>query len=414
MNAADTSGSQTAGSHASSLARLSCLHDYEAAARAQLPAEVWAYLHAGAADGVTQAWNARAFDQWALWPRVLRRVAGGNMAVELFGVTHPQPILIAPTAYHALANREAERATALAAAAMQTGYVVSTLSSVSLEEIAAVYVQTHAQALREAAPADRITTPPLWFQLYLQPQREVSLDLLRRAEAAGYQAIVITVDAPIQGLRSAEQRLGFQMPPDVQAVNLARYDNHASNTTNTTLPPGASMFQHPLVTHMASWDDLVWLIKHARIPVLVKGILHPADVAPALDAGAAGLIVSNHGGRALDTVVAALDALPAIVTQVQSRVPVLMDGGVRRGTDVLKALALGASAVLIGRPILHGLAVAGATGVAHVLNLLRSELAAAMVLTGCQTLADVTTELCVQRQQSRATNAATLPPYLSK
>jgi len=406
MNAADASGS-----HASSLARLSCLHDYEAAARAQLPADIWAYLHAGAADGVTQAWNAQAFDQWALWPRVLRSVASGNMAVELLGVSHPQPIFIAPTAYHALAHREAERATALAAAAMQTGYVVSTLSSVSLEEIAAVYVQTHAQALREAAPADRPAAPPLWFQLYLQPQREVSLDLLRRAEAAGYQAIVVTVDAPIQGLRNADQRLGFQMPPDVQAVNLARYDSHASNTT---LPPGASLFQHPLVTHMAGWDDLVWLIKHARIPVLVKGILHPADVAPALDAGAAGLIVSNHGGRALDTVVAALDALPAIVTQVQGRVPVLMDGGVRRGTDVLKALALGATAVLIGRPILHGLAVAGATGVAHVLNILRSELAAAMVLTGCQTLADVTAELCVQRQQSRATNAATLPSYLSK
>jgi len=378
------------------LTRLACLHDYEAAARAQLPADVWAYLHAGAADGVTQAWNAQAFDNWALWPRVLRRLAGGNMAVELFGVPHPQPILIAPTAWHALAHREAERATALAAAAMQTGYVVSTLSSVSLEEIAAVHAQAQAQALREAAPADRLAAPPLWFQLYLQPEREVSLDLLRRAEAAGYQAIVVTVDTPIQGLRNADQRLGFQMPPDVQAVNLARYDNHASNTT---LPPGASLFQHPLITRMASWDDLAWLIKHARIPVLVKGILHPADVAPALDAGVAGIIVSNHGGRALDTVAATLDALPAIVAQTQGCVPVLMDGGVRRGTDALKALALGASAVLIGRPILHGLAVAGATGVAHTLNLLRSELAAAMVLAGCQTLADVTADLCVRQRQ---------------
>jgi len=400
MSTADPANAQ-----AMQLARLSCLHDYEAAAHAQLPADVWAYLHAGAADCVTQRWNAQAFEPWALLPRVLRGVAGGNTAVELFGVSHPQPILIAPTAYHALAHREAERATALAAAAMQTGYVVSTLSSVSLEEIAA----THAQALRDAAPADRLAAPPLWFQLYLQPGREVSLDLLRRAEAAGYQAIVVTVDAPIQGLRNADQRLGFQMPPDVQAVNLARYDNHAASTT---LPPGASLFQHPLVTRMAGWDDLVWLIKHARIPVLIKGILHPQDVAPALDAGAAAIIVSNHGGRALDSVAATLDALPAIVTQVQGRVPVLMDGGVRRGTDVLKALALGASAVLIGRPVLHGLAVAGATGVAHVLNLLRSELAAAMVLTGCQTLADVTAALLAR--QSSTTNAATLPSHLSK
>jgi len=364
------------------LARLACLHNYEAAARAQLPADVWAYLHAGAADSVTQAWNAQAFNDWALLPRVLQSVAGGDTALDLFGVTHPQPILIAPTAYHALAHRDAERATALAAAAMQTGYVVSTLSSVALEDIAAA----HAEALRDAAP-----TPPLWFQLYLQADRAVSLALLRRSEAAGYQAIVVTVDAPIQGLRNEDQRQGFQMPPDVQAANLARYPHH----TPTTLPPGGSLFDHPLVAQMADWRDLAWLTGNTRLPVLVKGILHPADAALALDAGAAGIIVSNHGGRALDGVAAALHALPAVAAQVQGRVPVLMDGGVRRGTDVLKALALGATAVLIGRPVLYGLAVAGASGVAHVLNLLRSELAAAMVLTGCRTLADVTAALCV-------------------
>jgi len=372
------------------LTRLSCLTDYELAARVQLPADIWAYLHAGAGEGVTQRWNEQAFEDWTLLPRVLRSSAGGDMAVELLGHTHPQPILIAPTAYHALAHPQAERATALAAAAMQTGYVVSTLSSVSLEDVAAV----HQQALSEAEEGQ--PAPPLWFQLYLQPDREVSLDLLRRAESSGYQAIVVTVDAPIQGLRNADQRQGFQMPPGVAAVNLSRYGNHAT----TALPPGASLFAHPFVTRMATWDDLAWLIQHARIPVLVKGILHPADAALALAAGAAGIIVSNHGGRALDTVPATLAMLPAIVAEVAGhtagRVPVLMDGGVRRGTDVIKALALGASAVLIGRPVLHGLAVAGATGAAHVLNILRSELAAAMVLAGCRTLADVTAGLCVR------------------
>jgi len=350
------------------LSRITCLRDYEHRAQQRLDAGTWAYLNAGAADGVTQHRNEQAYRRIALLPRVLRSVTGGGTALELFGVRYAHPIFIAPTAYHALAHVEAERATALAASAMQACYVVSTLASMTLEDIA------------------RVSTGSLWFQLYLQPDRDVSLDLIRRAEQAGYQAIVMTVDAPIQGLRNEDQRRGFQMPATVQAVNLASYANRLNGGT---LAAGASLFTYPLVAAMATWDDVAWLIGQTRLPVLLKGIVNPLDVAPALDAGAAGIVVSNHGGRALDGLPAALDALPAVLAATQGRVPVLVDGGIRRGTDVLKALALGAQAVMIGRPVLHGLAVAGATGVAHVLNLLRGELEAAMVLTGCQTLADI-------------------------
>ncbi len=359
------------------LAGIACVQDYEALARQRLDAGTWAYLDAGAADGITHRDNRRAFERTALLPRMMRKVAGGDTGVELFGVRHPHPILIAPTALHALAHPDAERATALAAAAMQAPFVVSTQASALLEDIA-----------QWAAPA------PLWFQLYLQREREISLDLVRRAEAAGYQAIVVTVDAPIQGLRNEDQRQGFRLPADVRPVNLLRY---AAATRASTVQAGESVLASELVAAMPDWSELAWIAARTRLPVLVKGILHPLDVAPALDAGAAGVIVSNHGGRVLDTVPATLDVLPAVEAAVAGRVPVLMDGGIRRGTDVLKALASGASAVLVGRPVLHGLAVAGATGVAHVLNLLRTELEMGMVLCGLRTLDEVSPALLFPR-----------------
>lgn len=363
------------------LSRLSCLHDYELAARQRLPADVWAYLNAGAADGLSQQANAEALARTRLLPRVLRPAKGGSAALDLLGQRLPAPILIAPTAFHALAHPDAERATALAAAALQVPFILSTQASLTLEEVA------------QAAPV------PLWLQLYPQPDRAITADLLRRARQAGCHAVVVTVDAPIQGLRNEEQRQGFALPPHIRAANLLPYaDQLAQHHGGAQLAPGQSLFEHPLVTRMADWDELAWIVRHSPLPVLVKGLMHPLDVAPALSAGVAGIVVSNHGGRALDGAAATLDALPAVVAAAQGRVPVLVDGAIRRGADVLKALALGASAVLVGRPVLHGLAVAGATGVAHVLNLLRSELEAAMVLTGCPSLADIGPQ-CLQPLQ---------------
>lgn len=364
-----------------SLARLACLRDYETCARQRLPADVWAYLHGGSADGVTQAWNEQAFQRLALLPRVLGQVAGGHTALELFGFRYEHPVFIAPTAYHALAHPDGEYATALAASALNTPFTVSTQASVSLEDIG------------------RTAQCPLWFQLYWQSDRSTSLSLLQRAEQAGYRAIVVTLDAPIQGLRNAEQRHGFQLPAHIRPVNLLPY---AQAGGQASLSAGESLLHHPLVARLPDWDDMAWLMQQTRLPVLLKGILHPLDVAPALQAGAAGIIVSNHGGRVLDTVPATLEVLPRIVAAVDGRIPVLVDGGIRRGTDILKALALGASAIMVGRPILHGLAVAGATGVAHVLNLLRRELEAAMVLTGCRTLADIHTSLLMPCREDTA------------
>lgn len=356
---------------ANDLSGIASLGDYEAAARHRVDPAVWAYLDGAAADGVTHRHNLQALERLPLWPRVLRSASGGDMAVELFGQRHAHPIFIAPTAYHRLAHPDGELATIAAAAALQSCMVVSTLASLSLESIAAA-----AQA-------------PLWFQLYIQKRREVTLDLVRRAEQAGCQAIVVTVDAPIEGMRNAQQRLGFRLPANVRAETLAPYPPEPGVTLGIT----DSFFDSPLVRDAPTWDDLSWLAGQTRLPLVAKGILHPLDVQPALDAGVAGIIVSNHGGRVLDTVPAAIDALPRIVEAVRGRVPVLMDGGIRRGTDALKALALGAHAVLVGRPILHGLAVAGSTGVAHVLHLLRTELAMAMVLCGIRTLAEAGPDL---------------------
>ena len=230
---------------------------------------------------------------------------------------------------------------------------------------------------------------PLWFQLYLQHDRGFTQALVQRAEAAGYEALVLTVDAPASGVRDRERRAGFRLPPGIAPVNLAGLPP----PPQAGLHSGQSALFDDLLRHAPTWDDVAWLRSITRLPVLLKGILHPADARQALSAGVAGLIVSNHGGRTLDTAPPTATALPRVAEAVAGAVPVLVDGGIRRGTDVLKALALGASAVLVGRPAVWGLANAGAAGVAHVLRVLRDELEVAMALTGCATLADASPAL---------------------
>ncbi len=354
------------------------LADHEAHARQHLDDNAWAYFSGGAADEITLRANRTAWSDLSLWPRVLRPLAGGHTRVNLLGRTLEHPILLAPIAFQRLAHPDGELAMAYAAAALGAGLVLSTQASVSLEAVA--------QAVRPDPGRG-----PLWFQLYLQHDRGFTQALVQRAESAGYEALVLTVDAPSSGVRDRERRAGFRLPPGVGAVNLA-----GLQAPSTFRPrPGQSALFDDLLHHAPTWDDIAWLQSITRLPVLLKGVLHPADARLAVSVGAAGLIVSNHGGRTLDTAPATASALPGVVQAVGGAAPVLVDGGIRRGTDVLKAMALGASGVLVGRPAVWGLANAGAAGVAHVLRLLRDELEVAMALTGCATLADATPALLV-------------------
>ena len=352
------------------------LADHEQHARTQLDDNAWAYFSGGAADEISLRANRSAWDALPLWPRVLRPLAGGHTRVPLLGRTLAHPILLAPVAFQRLAHPDGELAMAYAAAALGAGVVLSTQASVSLESVAQAVLPDPGRG-------------PLWFQLYLQPDRGFTQALVQRAEAAGYEALVLTVDAPTSGVRDRERRAGFRLPPGVGPVNLTGLQVPAPSA----LSPGQSTLFDGLLHHAPTWDDIAWLQSITRLPVLLKGVLHPADARQAVSVGAAGLIVSNHGGRTLDTAPATATALPRVVQAVGGAVPVLVDGGIRRGTDVLKAMALGASAVLVGRPAVWGLANAGAAGVAHVLRLLRDELEAAMALTGCATLAAATPAL---------------------
>jgi len=342
--------------------------DYEPLARARMSEQAWAFVQGGAGDELTLRDNIAAFARLRLMPRVLNAVGGGDTTVTLFGHRHPAPLLLAPVAFQQLAHPEGEAASVLAASAMQTAMVVSTQAGIALETLA------------EQAQA------PLWFQLYIQPDREFTASLVKRAEAAGVQALVVTVDAPIHGPRNREQRARFVLPPCITPVNLAGMRELPPESIH---PGGPSLLQSARVRRAPTWADVRWLRTLTRLPILLKGILSPDDALRAIDAGADGVIVSNHGGRTLDTVPASIDALPAIANAVTGRIPLLLDGGIRRGTDVFKALALGASAVLIGRPAMHALAAAGAPGVAHVLHIVRTELEMAMVMCGCRTLAEI-------------------------
>lgn len=346
-------------------ADIAALTDYEPYARHRMGENAWAYIEGGAADELTLRWNADAYARLRLNGRALPDVRDVDTRVTLFGQDFDHPILLAPVAHQTLVHPDGETATALGAAAMGAGMVVSTQAGVALEEVA-------------AQPGAR-----LWFQLYVNPDRGFTGELVRRAEAAGYRALVITVDAPVS-LRNREQRAGFRLPPGVEAVNLRGQPPPPSPTTGDERDA-----LRALLAGAAGWADIDWLRSFTKLPILLKGIMTAEDAERAAAHGADGIVVSNHGGRVLDTLPATIEALPVIAGRVGGRVPLLVDGGIRRGTDVVKALALGASAVLIGRPYVYALAVGGAVGVAHALKILRTELEVAMVLTGCASLAAI-------------------------
>lgn len=339
------------------------ISDYEQAAQQVLSADRWAYLQGGCVRP-WQATEESAFSDFQLLPRPLRDLRGGHSRVELFGQTLAHPFLLAPVAYQQLFHPAGEQATVLAAQISQSPMIVSSLASVSFEKI------THT------------STATLWFQLYWQGNRERSLALLRRAEQAGHQAIVVTIDAPHMGIRDRERRASFQLPPDIQAVNVTPYPLPELQHHQHMLFDGL-MAQAPM------WSDIAWLVQQTELPVLLKGILHPDDARQAIGLGVQGFIVSTHGGRVLDGVVDGLQMLPKIRAVVGADLPLLFDGGIRCGADAFKALALGATALMVGRPYIYGLATAGALGVAHVMKLLREELEVTMALCGTATVAEI-------------------------
>lgn len=343
-----------------------CLADYERLAQQRLKPNELAFFAGGAADEITVRWNREAFDDIAFSPRVMRGGSGGHTRLSLFGREYKHPIFVAPMALQKLAHTDGEIATAVAAEAQDACMVLSAQASVPLEE-----------AYRAGATCR-------WFQLYVQPTKAATLQLVRRAEDAGFEVLVVTADAPVSGVRTREHRTGFHLPPGISAVNL----DGLSLEPAPILPQGASAVFDHFVALAPTWDDIAWLKAQTRLPIVLKGILASEDAEQAISLGVDGIIVSNHGGRTLDTAPATIEVLPEIVAVTQGRIPLLLDGGIRRGTDVLKAIARGASAVLVGRPIIYGLAVNGTLGAAHVLRLLRDEFEIAMALTGCRTLAD--------------------------
>lgn len=343
------------------------LFDFEELARQRLPQMVYDYIAGGAGDEITLRRNRECFEAIRLKPRVLVDVSRLDTSLELFGQRLAFPILLAPTAYHKLVHPEGELATACGAAAAGATLVVSSFATTSLEDIA------------------RSATGALWFQLYIPADRSLTRDLIQRAEAAGCKALVVTVDTPVLGQREREMRGNFHLPPGMERVNLKGLGQRETELGHFEL----GGIYTPLLDASLTWKAIDWICSLAKTPVVLKGILSAEDAKLAAEHGAAGVIVSNHGARNLDTTPAAIEALPRVAEAVEGRIPVLMDGGIRRGTDVVKALGLGARAVLIGRPYLWGLAVDGASGVERVLKILFTELKAAMALCGRPTLASI-------------------------
>jgi 4-hydroxymandelate oxidase len=336
------------------------LFDYEELARKRLPAMAYEYIVGGAGDEITLRANRTSFDGLRLKPRVLRDVSRLDTSVAIFGERLDYPILLAPTAYHKLAHPEGESATARGAGAARATMCVSSFATTSIEDVA------------------KAATAPLWFQLYVQRDRGFTKALVQRAEAAGCRTLVVTCDTPVIGIRNREARARFRLPAGVERENLKGLLGGLSSVAHVDESAVYSALFDPALT----WEGIDWIRSYAKVPVVLKGILSPEDAQLAIEHGAHGLIVSNHGARNLDTVPATIDALPGVVDAVGGRIPVLMDGGIRRGTDVVKALAIGAKAVLVGRPYLWALSVGGAEGVQNVMTILQTEFQSALALCG--------------------------------
>ena len=347
------------------------VEDFEALARERLTQMAYDYYAGGAEDEITLRENREAFRRTFLKYRVLVDVAERDTSTHLLGHDLPFPVILAPTSMHKLAHPEGELATARGASEVGALMTLSSISTQRMEDVA------------ESVPG-----APRWFQLYCYSDRAVTEMLVKRAHAAGYTALVVTVDVPLLGRRERDFRNLFTLPEGVRFANFETMQNDPGEE-GSALTNWVSTLQTPTL----NWDDLAWLRSLAPLPMILKGIVRADDALRALELGAEGIWVSNHGGRQLDTSIASLDALPEIADAIAGRAAIILDGGVRRGTDVLKAIAMGADAVAVGRPQLWGLAADGSAGVRRVLEMLRDELSLAMALAGCRSLAEITPDL---------------------
>ena len=349
------------------------LHELEALAKAKLPQLAWDYYSSGADDEQCIRRNVSAYEKVLLHYRVLVDVAQRSLSTTLLGETLAMPIAVAPTAFHRLAHPDGELATVRGAGDAGTLFILSTLSNTKVEDVVAA------------------ASGPVWFQLYVYKDRKATEALVQRVEAAGCHALVLTVDAPLLGRRERDVKNRFGLPPELGVENL-----HAAGYSPVPSSGGESglaAYFADLLDPALTWDALPWLRSITKLPILVKGIVRADDAVRAVSHGAAGIVVSNHGGRQLDASPATIDVLPRIVDAVAGRGEIVLDGGIRRGADVVKAIALGARAVLVGRPVLWGLAAHGREGVAGALGVLRRELDLAMALCGCASISAITRDL---------------------
>jgi 4-hydroxymandelate oxidase len=344
---------------------------FEPLARKRLSKMAYDYVRSGGADEISMRENRAGFERLRLSPSVLVDVSEINTRVNLFGGEFESPILLAPVAYHRLYHAEGEIGTARGASAAGAGFVVSTFTTTAIDDIA------------------RNTQRPIWFQLYVQRDRGFTKDMVQRAVASGCKAVCLTVDTPVLGNRYGQ--LSFGLPKELECVHLRGLTLSGPGVSQATQghKTQRSSIYDTLFDPSFNWNDLEWLRSVAGVPVILKGVLSAEDGRLAVSCGADGVIVSNHGGRNLDTVPATIDALPRVVEAVAGRIPVMLDSGIRRGTDVLAALALGAKAVFIGRPYIYGLALGGARGVERVISILRDELERAMALTGRRSIEEI-------------------------
>ena len=335
------------------------LAEFESAARQVLAHPVYEYVAGGAGDEISLRANQTAFEKIFLLPRVLRSVTPVNPSATLFGTKLSAPILLAPVAYQRMMHPDGEVATVRGAGTMGAPVVVSTNTTVAIEELAAV------------------AKSPLWFQLYFQKDRTFTEELIERLETAGCQALCVTVDSPVLGVRTRQVRAHFSLPAELKLPHNLEQRHWPANT------PDFGAYSN------VTWSDIDWLRSTTKMKLVLKGVLHPEDAEEALQHQVDGIVVSNHGARNLDTIVPTIEALPSITERVAGRIPVLVDGGIRRGTDVVKSLARGATAVLIGRSYIYALSIGGSEGVAHCLRLLREELEYAMALVGAASIAEL-------------------------